>query len=129
MSTRKRVSTFTPPVIALSETNGKAAGEHPSASFVLPPVKRRFSQEEDVVPVKDNTTAEDLDVVSVLSSGNFADVILVRRRDTDRVMVAKAFGHGSWRSEYLCSAEVRILQNVNSPWIVAFLGCIQVSSF
>lgn len=129
MSTRRRVSTFTPPVIALTETNGKSAAEHPSASFVLPPVKRRFSQDENIVPVKVNSTAEDFDVVNVLSSGNFADVILVRRRDADRVMVAKAYGHGSWRSEYLCSAELRILQNVNSPWIVTFLGYIQVSSF
>lgn len=127
MSTRRKVSIFTPPVITAPATL-ESAGPHESASVELPAfVKRRFSQDEAVVPIKENTTAQDLNVVDVLSSGGFADLVLVRWRDTDRVMVAKAFNHASWRSEYLCSAELRVLQNVNSPWIVAFFGYIQVS--
>ncbi|KAK7104868.1 hypothetical protein V1264_019517 [Littorina saxatilis] len=49
----------------------------------------------------------------------------VRRRDTGQMMVAKAFSHRSWRSEYLCSAELRVLQSVNSPWLIGYYGVIQ----
>ena len=127
MSPKKKISVFIAPVMTIKGNDQDVQQPGPSLETQTH-IRRRFSQDDDIEPVKEDTTAHDLDFVDTLSTGAFADLVLVRRRDTNRVVVAKAFNHGCWRSAYLCSAELRVLQTVNSPWTVAFLGYIQVSS-
>ena len=88
--------------------------------------KHRFSLDVSPVPLPPTISAGDLDYLSTIAQSDFSEVALVRRRDTNKTIVVKAFSRSSWRSQYLCSAELRVFQGVNSPWIVGFYGLIQV---
>jgi hypothetical protein len=125
-----RKISFTPPTesyVAAVELTTDAARASTTKNTVQLVKKRRFSTEGVVVPIPSNTSAADLDFVDTLVKGSFAELVLVKRRDINQVVVAKAFHHGTWRSEYLCLAELRVFQNVNSPWLIAFYGFIEVN--
>ncbi|XP_070179626.1 serine/threonine-protein kinase tricornered-like isoform X2 [Littorina saxatilis] len=122
-SKSRKVSQFIAPQFGVQEDGSSEA--HIATKSSSSVARRRFSHDKFIKPVPPNTTAADLDFVDTLIEGSFAELIRVRRRDTGQMMVAKAFSHRSWRSEYLCSAELRVLQSVNSPWLIGYYGVIQ----
>ncbi|KAL8619645.1 hypothetical protein ACOMHN_019700 [Nucella lapillus] len=126
MSSHRKCSVFNPPPFPPTPIYEYPKAGIPGTSQAEETVlRRKFSHEETPIPIPLDTTAEDLIFIEAISCSTLADVVRVQRKDTKDILIAKAFNHSSWRSEYLCGAELRVLQDVNSPWIVNFYGYIQ----